>query len=219
LLINEVNANIGTSCDLIEIRVKEGGSVQGFRIMERTTTVMNFPTMNVQKNDYIIIHVNGGNATCNPGTATSETMSKNERPQASNARNFDTAYDWYTTHSGLVSTDNVITLLDGTGKIVDAVFLSSRTETGTESTANATTTQANTVAAAGEWTVVSGMPPASFTGADFHPHAALGLASTGTAFTGTSIQRNSNNDTNTKTDWAAPAANTWGANNPGQTDF
>ena len=211
--INEVNAN--SSCDLIELRVVSGGSMAGYKLLERDTQVLvTFPTLNVAKNDFIVVHMNNS-ASCNPGTAVNETTAPNQQPTATFAANYDTAYDFYSTDTGLTSTDNVFTLYDATNAIMDAVFLSDDPAGATAATA--TETQAALVGAANQWS------PALATYLDtvFRTNAADDLNATGTTVAGTSIQRLDNTDDNDKADWTtgAGAASTWGAMNPGQTAF
>ena len=77
LRINEVNANITLGCDLIELRVVTGGTLLNLRLTERTGIIgeLNqvFPAAVVPTNAIIVVHLNSGNATCNPGGATAET--------------------------------------------------------------------------------------------------------------------------------------------------
>jgi hypothetical protein len=223
--INEVNANIGGGCDLIELRVVTPGTMAGFMLTERTGTTSNgemsftFPAgFNVQKNDLIVVHTNSASTTCNPGGATNETTTINAQPHAMFGANYDTAYDFYSTDTGLTSTDNVFTLLDSTGLIVDALLASD--DPAGASAASASETAAASVLAANQWS-----PPTSQVGAYidtvFRMNAADDLNATGTAASGTSIQRVDDNDTNAKADWTtgAGATSTFGALNAGQTAF
>lgn len=214
--INEVNANITNGCDLIELRVVQGGAMTGFRITERNggTGELNLTFTNfiVQKNDFVIVHSNNS-ATCNPGTSANETTAVNQQPTATFAANFDTAYDWYAVDNGLTNTNNVITLYDASGAIMDAVFLSDVTSTA----AAATLTAAGVVGTASQW-----MPAQpTYDSATFISAAVDDLNATGAAVAGASIQRINDNDTNAKADWTtgAGATSTWGALNVGQTAF
>jgi hypothetical protein len=217
LRINEFNANI-TSCDLMEIRVVQGGAIGGFVLRERDTMdLLTFPPMTVATNDFIVVHLNGSSATCNPTGAMNETVSAIQYPAAVATRNYDTAFDLWSTDSGLTATDNVFTLYDATGTIVDAV-LAANSATGT--TAAGSANQAAIVAAAGQWMQVGGgVPAGGFVDAAFRANAVLDLDGTGTAASGRSIQRIDNNDTNTLSDWNDTSNATWGMLNPGQTAF
>ena len=217
--INELNANIASNCDLIELRVISDGSMAGFKITERTGNTSNnemsftFPAgFSVHKNDFIVVHTASASTTCNPGGATAETTAPNDQAQATYGRNFDTAFDFYSTDNGITNTDNVITLFDTTGTIVDAVLIS-KDPAGT-SAATGSLNAATTVLAANQW-----MPAAaSYTGTDFCTNAADDLDATATTVTGSSIQRLNDADTNAKADWTtgAGATATWGALNAGQ---
>jgi hypothetical protein len=222
--INEVNANITTGCDLIELRVVSGGTLNGIKIQERNggtgELAFTFPSVIVQTNDFVVIHLNASNATCNPSGATQETASPTEQPVATHPRNFDTAYDFWNADTGLTNTDNVFTLFDAAGAISDAVFISNDPAPnmmGVKTAAAATETAAAAVGAAGQW------DPALATYIDdvFHMHAVLDLDGTGTTVGGNSIQRLDDTDDNNQADWTtgAGAASTWGALNPGQTPF
>ena len=217
--INEVNANITGGCDLIELRVIADGSMTGFKLLERTGSLaaselaFTFPSFNVHKNDFIVVHMNSSFATCNPGTATQETTTVTDQPAATFTGNFDTAFDFWSVDAGLVATDNVITVLDAAGTILDAVFISN--DPVATATASATETQAAVVGLANQWSPML----ATYIDAVFRMNAVDGLAATGTAATGTSIQRVDDTDDNDKADWTtgAGAASTWGALNVGQT--
>jgi hypothetical protein len=168
----------------------------------------------VATNDIIVVHMNIGLATCNSAGATSETTAKDEQPSASFPENYDTAWDVWSTDTGLTNTDNVFTLYDGLGAILDAVFAS---DDPTGTAAAATETQAAAVAAANQWQMVGGGVPANgFVDDDFNAWAAQDLNGTGTDATGDTIQRNTDADSNDKSDWVQ-AAESWGALNSGQT--
>ncbi len=222
--INEVNANITGGCDLIELRVVSGGTMNGFKLQERTggsgELALTFPSVIVQTNDFVIVHLNSGSLTCNPSMATQETMSKTEQPVLTHLGNFDTAFDFWNADTGLTATDNVFTLFDATGAIADAVFISNDPAPnmmGVKTAAAATETAAAAVGAASQWDPVL----ATYIDDVFHMHAAMDLDGTGTTSLGNSIQRLDNTDDHNKADWTtgAGAASTWGALNAGQTAF
>jgi hypothetical protein len=217
--INELDANITGGCDLIELRVLTEGSMGNFKITERTGVTASgelsftFPSNfnpDLLPGALVIVHLNSASATCNPGGATQELMTPADQPMATYGKNYDTAYDFYASDTGLTATDNVITLYDSTGAIVDAVLLTTTNTGATDSLA-----QGNVVAAANQWSpgpTANGM----YTAADFSAAAVPGLGSTGTSSTGTSIQRNGDTDTNTAADWVTATAS-FGAKNAGQT--
>jgi Bacterial Ig-like domain len=217
--INELNANIASNCDLIELRVISDGSMAGFKITERTGSTSNnemsftFPAgFNVHKNDFVVVHTASASTTCNPGGATAETTAPNDQPTATYGRNFDTAFDFYSTDNGITNTDNVITLFDSTGTIVDALLVS-KDPAGTSAAAGSLN-GATAVLTASQW-----MPAAaSYDGTAFCTNAADDLDATATTVSGNSIQRINDSDTNAKADWTtgAGATSTWGALNAGQ---
>jgi len=214
--INELNANVTNGCDLIELRVVAGGSMDGFQLWERTTPILTFSGLVVQVNDYVVVHLDRLDAVCNPSGAGNEVSSPAQFPAFAHSRNYDFAYDWYSDDTGLANTDNVITLYDGALQIVDAL-LASDDPTGTA--AADSEAQAATVAAAGHWQMIGGgVPPGGFVDDSFNAHAVQDLNATGTSVTGNSIQRSNDNDTHTKADWLASNIPTWGANNSGQTN-
>lgn len=220
--INELNAQIGTGCDLIELRVVEAGSMAGFKLTEREGKAGNdemsltFPAgFIVQKNDFIVVHTANAAtaATCNPGGAVNETTAKNGQPAATFTRNFDIAFDFYVTdnNAGLVATDNVLTLRDNANAIVDAVFVSDNPAGLTA--AAGTEEAAKLVGAANQWDPALAAYPDDV----FRINSVGGLGATGTTPAGSSIQRINDQDLDNTADWtAAPATSTWGALNAGQ---
>ncbi|MFN2572286.1 MAG: Ig-like domain-containing protein, partial [Gemmatimonadales bacterium] len=221
LRINEFSANITGGCDLIELRVITGGSIGGFHIQERTGSVasnelsFSFPTMTVATNDMIVVHVNAASATCNPGGATQETLAKNQQPAASFGGNYDNAFDFWATDNGLTSTDNVLTILNGIGAIVDAVFASD--DPAGLTTTTATKQAAGAVGTANQWSPAM----ASYNDTTFRQNAVDDLNATGATATGNSIQRVDNTDDNNRADWTTGAGvtSTFGSLNAGQTAF
>lgn len=207
VLISELNANISNGCDLIELRVVSGGSMHGFTLLERTQTIFTAPNVDVTTGDKIVIHINGASATCNPGGATNETTSVNQYSAATFSANYDFAFDWYSSDTGLVSTDSVLWVKTAYGAILDAVFVADN-PTGTAATD--TETAAAEVASANQWTMVGGgVPIGGFIDDAFRGNAVLDLNGTSNSVNGTTIQRVSATDTNTLSDWTmAPAS--WG---------
>ena len=53
MLINEVNANIKSSCDMVDLRVIEGGLIEGFKFYQRSDLIVVFPKLVVEKNDIL----------------------------------------------------------------------------------------------------------------------------------------------------------------------
>jgi hypothetical protein len=218
-LINEINGNITGSCDMIELRVKTDGSLGNFRLTERDGATINyvFPaSFQVHKNDFVIVHFGGTSTTCNPApAATDELTDPAGQTKALHAKNFDTAFDLYSTSlAGLTNTTNVYTLYDPTDAIVDAVFGSDAT---TSMVAGATLGQAAVVGTAVQWE-----PHAtSYDDVSFRAAAIQDITQSGNSQILFSIQRLNDTDTNAKADWSTGAglAPTWGALNAGQAAF
>src|SRR6185503_13401172 len=130
-----------------------------------------FPALNVVTNDLIVVHTASGNATCNPGGATSETTAVNEQPAGTFAGNYDTAYDFWNVDAGLTNTDNVFTLLDAAAVILDAVMTSDDVA-GTAAAASETAAAALVTAA--QWhNNGGGTPPGGYIDDDFSANAVL----------------------------------------------
>ncbi len=216
VVINELNATITGGCDLIELRVVEGGSMEGFTLMERTGNLVVFSGLSVATNDIIVVHMNGNNATCNPASATDETVGPAENPNSSVSTNYDTAYDWYATDNGLTDTDNVFSLWDGLGALVDAVLVADSTS---GNAAGGSEDEALLVVAEGGWTNTDGTVPAGgYIDDDFRINAVQDLDATATTSDGTSIQRNGDVDNNHMGDWTM-AMPSWGILNASQSAF
>ncbi len=217
--INELNANISGGCDLVELRVVSGGSMEGYVLRERTGSVFMFPPgFTVATNDVLVVHFNGPSAACTGGVArpANETLSAAEVPAATVSTNYDTAYDFYVDDTGLTGTDNVISLLDLTGAYVDVVLVS---DDPTGSAAGGSEDAAAQAAAAGEWTAPDGtIPDGGFVDDVFNANAVQDLNGTGTDTVGDSIQRTDDLDTNHTGGWGQ-AASSWGAINVGQMAF
>ncbi|MCD6497432.1 MAG: Ig-like domain-containing protein [Deltaproteobacteria bacterium] len=222
VMINEFNANITGGCDLVELRVVSGGSMDGYMLKERTSRLLTFSGLLVATNDYIIVHFDKNDASCNPSGADNETTSKNQYPMATYTANMDTVWDWYTTDNGMTRTNNVLTLLDNQAEIMDAVLACDASDSGSctgYNSAGTSESAAAPVAAANQWEQSGGgVPAGGFVDVDFCLNAAYDLDGTGTDRSGESIGRNSNTDTNKAGDWSQ-GASTWGMNNAGQTDF
>ena len=207
LSFSEINANMTSGCDRIELRALGSGNPEGYLLRERTATVVTVPAMQLHDGDLIIVHFNHGSMTCNPDGLESESTAMNEINHASY---FATAWDLWSVDRGLTATDNVLQIR-ANGVIQDAVFLADA-DNGTA--AAASERAAAQVAEAGEWTTRAGqIPDGGFVDDSFCAHAVLGLGDedrTGA----TSIQRRGGQDNNHAGDWSeAPIASTWGAAN------
>ena len=216
--INELNANIPLGCDLIELRVVTGGNMKDFVIQERTGNVTNnelnfkFPSFQVAKNAFVIVHMGASNPSCNAFGATFEVNATTDQPAALFPGNIDSAYDFWVPDGGLSSTDNVFTLFNTNGTMIEAAFAS---DDPTMSSASAATLSAAAAAGtANQWSPAQ----TSYTATQFRVCAVDDLNATPV---GNSIQRINNSDTNSKSDWTTAGGTiaTWGALNSGQSAF
>ncbi|MCB9666697.1 MAG: hypothetical protein H6715_01060 [Myxococcales bacterium] len=215
VMINEINANIANSCDLLELYVKEEGSLKGLALKERTSTVHTWDAGESSEGVLIVIHFNKNTTACNPEASESEHIATDEYPAIDYTTNFDGAYDVYISDTGLVATDNVLSLYSADGSILDAVFLS---DDAAGSTAEDTDIQAARVAALGQWTMPDGQTPiGGFIDDTFNAYAVHDLNATSTSALGPSLQRKGQTDHNHRGDWfeaeLMPDA-TFGALNP-----
>lgn len=205
--INEVNANISKGCDLVELRVVTGGNMYGVELWARTSAVLTFGTLAVVPDDLIIVHLNA--ATCSP-EFESEQLSKTQNTAPGT---YATAYDWYSTSAGLVSTDLVLTLYDAQGQMLDAALFADDT-TGTAATQSEE--QAHAVTTARHWvTAGRDIPASGFVDDAFCAHAAQDLNATGISAQGESIGRVADEDHDSAADWLQ-GASSWGQLNSGQ---
>jgi len=212
LRITELSANISSGCDRIELVALGNGSVEGFVLKERTSTLVTFPAITVASEDRIVVHMNSGSDRCNPSAATTETQSKDELLTAQHASHVDSAWDVWSTDRGLTATDNVFQIIGNGGLIQDAVLVSDAL-TGTA--AGDSERAAATVAEASEWTTQAGeVPEGGFVDDSFSAHAAQGLGDEATNGS-TSLQRRAGQDSNHSGDWHdGPRPSSWGAVNP-----
>ena len=216
LVINELNATIDDGCDLVELVVTKAGQLQSIVLKERKSIVFEGGASELNADAYILIHFNGGSPLCNPVASGSEMTSLDEFPGATYAGNFDTAFDVYVDDSGLVATDNVLSLYRVDGTMMDAVFVS---DDPTGTAAADTESQAFVVAEQGQWTTTTNqVPVGGFVDELFNMHAVHDLNATSSDRSGQSLQRKQGViDTNHRGDWFSadelPEA-TWGQPNP-----
>ncbi|MBA3391431.1 MAG: Ig-like domain-containing protein [Deltaproteobacteria bacterium] len=219
--INEVNANIANGCDLIELRVIESGTLAGFRLQELSggsgEMVLDLPALTVVKNDIIVVHLDSADTVnCNINGSVNETAIAGQLA-AQFPRNYDLAYDLFSTDTGLTATDNVIILFAPNGVMVDAVLID-----GDDGASNAASEAAAVlVVTANQWVQVGGgVPVGGYVDADFTAHAVIDSNATTTAnHTGVnseSLGRIDDTDDHDKADWAQ-GLNSWGLINVGQT--
>ncbi|ACY18420.1 hypothetical protein Hoch_5945 [Haliangium ochraceum DSM 14365] len=222
LHINEVKANIAPGCDLVELRVVQGGQMEGIVLRDRTTPVLTFTDWVVETNDIIVVHFDRLTSYCKRDGDGNETDSVTQYPRSDT--NFDTAYDWYTDDLNISQSDTTLLVVDADGDIIDAALMSGTTATNPFEESEIAAAQA---AEAGEWQDPDGeVPGGGFRGAAFHANAASGLeldpinviGGFGPLENARSVQRVGNADTNNKTDFSA-AVQTFGLLNAGQAPF
>ncbi|MBW2734573.1 MAG: hypothetical protein JRH20_19470 [Deltaproteobacteria bacterium] len=214
LLINELNVNVTNGCDVAELRVIKGGSLNGYTLLYRGTVALTFPDMVVAKNDYIVVHFDANDTKCYATLPADESAAKDEQPTSTYSFNYDTAFDLFSTRA-LGGTTGVITIVDVADQIVDALLYSDAASTAATSTLDA----ADVVAAANQWTPVGAAARTSYDATTYSEDAAKDVDATGTEIADPSFQRSGDTDTNTKDDWAESVASSWGANNAGQSDL
>jgi hypothetical protein len=211
LSISELNANITNGCDLLELQAIGGGSIEGFTIKERRSTVLTLPAISVADGDIILVHFNGGRDTCNPGSASDETQSITQFGGDAHSRNYATAWDLWSTDSGITATDNVLQVLDADGIIQDALLVA---DAPTGTAAADSERAAAAVAEAGQWTQQDGaLPAGGFIDDDFCANAVQGLGDENRDGSN-SIQRNHGEDRNHAGDWSQTLQDSsWGLAN------
>ncbi|MBP6629148.1 MAG: hypothetical protein KBG28_21135 [Kofleriaceae bacterium] len=215
VVINEVGANLAAQCDLIELRVTAGGTLDGMVVRERAAALLTLPALVVPTDTLLVVHLGAASTTCNPSGAVDELTGPAAQPSAGHPGNHDGAYDLWSTDAGLVATDNVLTIETAAGTLLDGVLLTddpARTSAAADSEARAAV-----VAAAGQWTrIAGGVPAGGFVDAEFNAHAAPDLDDAGTTRAGPSIQRLDRVDRDHAGDWGHTTAASWGLLNPGQ---
>ncbi|QQR91688.1 MAG: hypothetical protein IPJ88_08265 [Myxococcales bacterium] len=218
LLINEVNANISSGCDLVELRVIRSGEIKDFVFKERGSTAYVFDNLFVKKGDFILLHFDASDSKCNPNTLDSEYNDPMQYPEEQNPMNRDSAYDMYLDDTGLVATDNVLSLYDASLEFIDAVLIS---DAPTGNAASASEKQAALVANAHEWLSEDlDIPNEGFVDESFNLNAVHDSKHSSVTMQGPSIQRKRDLDENHRGDWYEATEmpeQTWGIDNPGQT--
>lgn len=219
--INEVKANIAPGCDLVELRVVDPGNLFGFDLRVQNSTVLTFGSVQVARNDLVVVHFDSNDASCRRAGSQNETDAENQQPRSDYPANFDNAYDWYTASQGPAAGPSVLVMRDEEDRILDAVLL---TDGLMQDTSAQTENAAALVVSAGQWqSQGGGVPPGGFVDAAFHDSAATGidadLADVTNGFDALdgqrSVQRSGNADSDRKGDWAT-AVHTFGAPNAGQ---
>jgi hypothetical protein len=209
VLLNEVNANLPGSQDLIELRAMSDGSVLGIALVQNPdalgggTVLATLPDIPLAAGDLIVIHLA-------PTTGTGETITKSDCTDPAPSC-FATAWDVQGGATGITYSDRVLALRDAAGNIVDAVAFAL-------SIGSVPSTYPGAVAyiqSVGQWLPAdcSGSPCA----VDSTPtivQISADWTGLGASFSGNSIGRvTSAADTNISVDWHV-GAQTFGLANP-----
>jgi hypothetical protein len=204
LRLNELNPNIGSSLDLIELRVVTGGNILGITVEENLVsskvTLATLPALQVAVNDLVVVHLNPA------VTTTNETTTKGDCVAAA-PNCYPNAWDVRGGANGMTYNGRVIVVRSANaGALQDGIsWYNSNTAPAGQWFA-----ETNALAAALQWVDCGGVACADNT-------AAIGISvdmyTSGTAATGNSVRRVSNTDTNAKADWLL-GASSFGAANP-----
>lgn len=109
--------------DYIELYVQSGGSMAGWKVKERTSTLYTFDnSFSPSTGDYIVMH----HDSANQGTYTNEDLSGNNITSSSATDSVATAYDVYSTDTSFTCTDNIAILENISATIVDLVPVSNQ---------------------------------------------------------------------------------------------
>ncbi len=214
LMLNEINPNISSSHDLIELVAVSGGSVNGFTIQQgisSSVTLVTLPQVSVAVGDIIVVHLTPATAT---GAApASETVSKNEYTHAAYTANYDNAWDFHGGATGLTYSNRVLLVKDSAGTIQDAVAFTNNGGAPAAFPGDVTTVQGQNL-----WLPSDcGGAPCSYISTPMVESIAVNWQGSSTTPNGNTAQRISSADTDMNSDWtSAPQAQTWGALNQGQ---
>ncbi len=201
LKINEVNPNIASSLDLIELRVVGAGSTNGITVEQDITTkavLATLPAITVAVNDLIVVHLTP------PVGVVNETVSK---ATCVNAACYSGAWDVAGSTTGITYSGRVLVVRAPNTAIEDGVAFY---RAGSASPAGF---PAEVVAlqTAGMWL------PANCGGPCNTVPLAEGVSAdwngVGTTATGASVARKANADTDKAADWAV-GAHSFGLTNP-----
>jgi hypothetical protein len=110
LRLNELNPNIASGRDVLELYVVQGGNISNFTLVRDTTTLTSLPALTVATGDIIVVHFNPDTGS-NFDAPTSETTSKSQFPSSTYTSNYDAAWDVHAGTLGLLYTTNSVVLV------------------------------------------------------------------------------------------------------------
>lgn len=201
LKINEVNPNVTSSLDLIELRAAVGGSTAGITLEQDITSkvvLATLPAITVLAGDLIVVHLTP------PAGVTNETSSKTS---CANAACYTGAYDVAGGTTGITFSGRVLVVRAPNSTITDGVAFY---RSGAVSPAGFPA-ELMALQTAGHWL------PANCGGPCNTVPLAEGISAdwngTGTAATGASVARKANADTDKAADWAV-GTHSFGLTNP-----
>src|ERR1041385_6097815 len=199
-MLNEINPNISSSHDLIELVAVTGGSVNGFTIQQgisSAVTLAALPQVNVSAGDIIVVHLVPATAT---GAApASETISKNEYAHAAYSANYDNAWDFHGGTTGLTYSNRVLLVKDSAGTIQDAVPFTNNGGSPAAFPGDVTTIQGQNF-----WHPSDcGGSPCSYSSAPTVESIAVNWQGSSTTPNGNTAQRISGTDTDSNVDWTS----------------
>lgn len=213
-LISEVGAvNTATEgFDFVELVVTTAGRTDGMVVAQASGTLYTLGMLDLSVGDRVVVHATG--APC-PTGCDQEDVSGNIMMSTATFASA-TAWDVYSNTSGIVASDNVVTVADGT-QVMDALALSNRDGDATA----AAMTAFGALLTGSQW-AFSAAPMDTVN--DCATQRESVTVATGTtacggfaiAVAGSSLQRAGTTDTNTKADfyWAAQTPGAANATNP-----
>jgi hypothetical protein len=203
LVINEVNPNIGSSKDLIELRVTSPGTVKDMTVgqaLGTPVTVATLPNITVAAGDLIVIH-----------TGTTDTTTETTgKTQCTDAVCYAGAWDVAGTTAGLTFSHRVLWVKNADSSLHDAVpFVLSTTTTPP----GAFPTDLQSAQASGFWLPADcGGAPCTYTSTPTAVEVSFDWATVGTTAAGKSAARIGTGKTSA--DWTILSTSTFGAPNP-----
>ena len=199
LQLNEINPNITSSLDLIELRAKSAGTTKNITVEQNISgkvTLATLPDITVAQNDLIVVHLGST-------TATTETTTMTD---CSDAACYSGAWDVVGGTTGVTYSGRVLVVRSPTSVIQDgAAFYTGNPPSGFYM-------DVMSLQGAGAWLPADcgGNPCNTNTLAEGVSVVWTGCGSTPT---GNSVARKANGDADTASDWAV-GASSFGSSNP-----
>ncbi len=201
LVLNEVNPNILSSHDLIELKVISGGNTAGMVIQQNVAspvTLATLPVLSVAAGDFIVVHLNPA-----AGVVT-EIAAKSD---CTDTACYGSAWDIAGGTTGITFSSRILLVKTASGTIQDAVpFTNAIVPASFDGDLLAIQTS-------GLWLPADcGGSACSSTSTPTAEEISVDWTSVGTTSSGNSVQRTGTSDTNTKTDWVIGAPSFGSAN-------